>query len=122
MTDHELPLLDLEVVEDLEQALGAGFTAAAEEAAIVFLATARECSQLAAAAEWDALRAVAHRLKGGAGTIGATQLLAVARDLEVAAIRRDPAYVWQQLDEMLAVMAATNAALRQRYAPATSRE
>ena len=60
-----------------------------------------------AAADWEAVRAVAHRLKGSAGMLGLPRLSISARDLELAARAAAPADAEESLKDLRQVLAET---------------
>jgi HPt (histidine-containing phosphotransfer) domain-containing protein len=88
MTDEE-PVLDPERLAALRSLDGDDEPDVSIEVTRLFLtSTAEGIDEIEAALRDDdaaALRAVAHRVKGSCGNVGATRLEAICRDLELAA-------------------------------------
>lgn len=105
-------LLDDDVLRELRHLLGAGLDPALEQ----FSAQARQLlKELVVAARADdtvAVRTLAHRLKGSAGSVGARQLGAAAAALEQVALAGDSGAVRAKLDGLPAVVEATVQAMQ----------
>lgn len=100
MAFHSLPLLDAAVLDDLEEVLGTAFADMAAELCAVLETSSAECARQHAMGDFEALARTAHRLRGGAGTIGAGRLARVADELEAAA----GAQLRQRVDTLIHLM------------------
>jgi HPt (histidine-containing phosphotransfer) domain-containing protein len=114
MDDETIPLLSEEIVRDLEAVMRPVFEQAAHDARVIFAESAAEAARCAAAADFARLRRVVHRLKGGAGSIGAARLHDAANALELAAMLERTDDLMLPLQRLHTVVAATNDALHHR--------
>jgi HPt (histidine-containing phosphotransfer) domain-containing protein len=113
MSDTAEPLLDDEVLAELQAVLGDGLHGVLVTSITHFASTIAECDALAEAGDLSSLRRVVHRLKGGASSIGALRLTTAARRLEAACKEERLDDVAVCLTALRAVGAATIAVLAQ---------
>jgi HPt (histidine-containing phosphotransfer) domain-containing protein len=110
MTDHQ-ELLDLDTLRELREMLGAGLAPVLTQ----FGAQAQELlagmEQQARSGDLPAVRTLAHKLKGSAGSVGARALAAEAAQLEKSAAAGDLVGVRAQLEQMSPLAVRTVQAL-----------
>lgn len=116
MTPRDLEVLDHAVLRELEAVVGAAAMRGAVSAACGHLsASVVEAEALAARDDLVQLGRLAHRLKGGAGSLGASSLAAAATRLEQAVLGADRPAVAVALESMARITDSTTHALRQLY-------
>jgi HPt (histidine-containing phosphotransfer) domain-containing protein len=114
MLDDAPQLLDAAVLADLQSVLGDGLRKVLTTSVEHFTSTLDECSAHVAAGDLGALRTVAHRLKGGASSLGAIQLMTSARRLELVCMAGNLSDAQERVAVLLRVGHRTIAALRER--------
>ncbi len=110
MIDH-YDVLDRETLRELREMLGPGLTLVLDQFGGQASGLLHSLEQKATSGDMEAVRTLAHRLKGSAGSIGARVLAAEAAQLERMAAEGDTEGVRAKLEFLPALITRTVQAL-----------